>query len=450
MASFDQVLMTDLPVGELVNLVTEGGQFMPFLSGTGGGGGGGPLVAVQYEPTNTAQSNSIASVRLTDQLGSDPAAVGLTNLGSDTSGALPAATGNYATVSGGDQNDVSADHATVAGGMNNSASSSFSTVGGGLNNVASVGNAAVVAGGEQNTASAFAATVGGGQGHTASAAHATVSGGLANNATAIGSTVAGGSNNNATAANAYVEGENNISGGEASHAEGSSTLSESLGSHAEGIQSTASGQAAHAEGFDTTAAGASAHAEGFETTANNPYSHSEGFATTAFGDASHAQGRGAVTTLEGQDAHASGGPSTATTCYQASNCLVRGQLPGVANPETVAMALGGDTPAGTSPLTLQDGKAYIVTVELVAGSSTFPGTDAWVQSVVVRAQAGAAILDGSGVAEHFGTTAMGVGSSMVIGVESESVVVTYTGATADTPFGANVAATVRWSECPLG
>lgn len=427
-------VLSTLAVGERTMVVdTDGTQF--GLEGGTGGGGGGNLVAVVFEPDPTTASTVIQSVRSADQLPSDATTDGLTNLGSDTTGLLPAATGRYATVSGGDQNNVAAD---------------FCTVGGGERNTASGGNAAVVAGGSQNTASAINATVGGGQGNTASFSHATIAGGNSNNATAAGATVSGGLNNNASAANAYVEGENNISGGEASHAEGSSTLAEGLGSHAEGVQSTASGTAAHAEGFATNSAGDSSHAEGFETTASSDYSHSEGFITTAEAAASHAQGRGAVATLEGQDAHASGGGSAQPNVYQASNVVVRGQLPGVANPETVVLALGGDTPTGTSPMNLQDGKAYIVTVELVAGSSTFPGCDAWIQSVAVRAQSGAAILEGSGAAEHFGTAAMAIGSSMVIGVESESVVVTYTGATADTPFGANVVATVRWSECPLG
>lgn len=86
------------------------------------------------------------------------------------------ASGNYATVGGGQNNTASIDSATVGGGASNTASAPHATVGGGAYNTAS-GSYATVGGGLFNTASGVAATVGGGTYNTASGAYATVGGG---------------------------------------------------------------------------------------------------------------------------------------------------------------------------------------------------------------------------------------------------------------------------------
>jgi len=80
---------------------------------------------------------------------------------------------------------------TLSGGENNKASGDDSTVGGGAFNIAS-GNSATVAGGGDNQATNTQATVAGGSGNRATAAQSTVGGGRFNEATAIYATIAGG------------------------------------------------------------------------------------------------------------------------------------------------------------------------------------------------------------------------------------------------------------------
>jgi hypothetical protein len=86
--------------------------------------------------------------------------------------------GNYASVSGGEQNTASGSLSSVSGGAGNTASGVlFSWVGGGASNTAS-GDFASVSGGLGNIASGNQSSVSGGENNTASGDFASVSGGL--------------------------------------------------------------------------------------------------------------------------------------------------------------------------------------------------------------------------------------------------------------------------------
>jgi hypothetical protein len=86
---------------------------------------------------------------------------------------------------------ASGNNATIGGGQSNTASGSLSTVGGGSSNTASNTNS-TIGGGNSNTSSAYASTVGGGDGNVASSSGATVSGGGTNTANGERSWVPGG------------------------------------------------------------------------------------------------------------------------------------------------------------------------------------------------------------------------------------------------------------------
>lgn len=378
-----------------------------------------------FEPDDTVASTAIMSARSVNQMTSDgtAAALGLTNLSSDTTDALGPNTGLYATVSGGDQNSTTPgastpDYAVVAGGRQNTAAAFGAVIGGGTSNTAGGGNNATVAGGSTNTASAAYATVGGGQGNSASAVHATVAGGLANVASAAAATVSGGNNNHSTGLSAYAEGENNTSSGEASHAEGSATLSNGSASHAEGSETTASGNGSHAEGSLTSALGTASHARGL--------------ATTASATASSASGEGSFAQFEGQAAHASGydagGFPTATTTKQTSVLTMRGTTPGAALGETVELMFGGNGVPASKTLDLVTGKAYTVSVEAIAQGIIVPAgqeAQSYYAQACVKCVLGVATLAGTGVGTAFGDALM-AGGSVSFSVSGNTLHISYT------------------------
>lgn len=181
---------------------------------TGATGAGGGTAAVIFT-TNPTQNSSIQSNRLANQHTSDTtaAAVGLTNLSSDTSGAQAPNTGLYTTISGGDQNATltfaaNPDYAVIAGGRGNSVSGPYTTIGGGKNNDAFT-EGTTVAGGENNTASSTSDTVGGGSGNTAQGSYSTVPGGFGNQANGEYSTAIG-AQNIALGAGTVAAGENSL------------------------------------------------------------------------------------------------------------------------------------------------------------------------------------------------------------------------------------------------
>ncbi|WP_319482082.1 hypothetical protein [uncultured Draconibacterium sp.] len=104
------------------------------------------------------------------------------------------ATGEYATVTGGENNSASGVNSTIAGGRGNIASGARSTVSGGSSNKAT-DSQATVGGGEVNTASGNTSTVSGGALNTASSYYTTVGGGFDNTASGHYSTIPGGVEN---------------------------------------------------------------------------------------------------------------------------------------------------------------------------------------------------------------------------------------------------------------
>ena len=91
-------------------------------------------------------------------------------------------TGDFASVSGGQNNTASGVVASVSGGDQNTASGSVASVSGGASNTAS-GTVASVSGGDQNTASGVGSSVSGGEFNTASGSDSSVSGGNSRTAT---------------------------------------------------------------------------------------------------------------------------------------------------------------------------------------------------------------------------------------------------------------------------
>ncbi len=162
---------------------------------------------------------SIASVAHAYRVGTvDGASGGIINgdvtiLGKGTIGSDNLNTGLGAFVAGiGDT--ASGDYSTVSGGNENVAGSEYATVGGGVGCNA-IGSKTTVSGGAGNSASGAAATIGGGTGNEALAEYATVTGGFAGYASGDFSTVCGGHHNTATAAHAAaVGGRNNFATGE--------------------------------------------------------------------------------------------------------------------------------------------------------------------------------------------------------------------------------------------
>src|SRR5436190_8163203 len=112
----------------------------------------------------------------------------------------------FASIGLGLNASASGQRATVGGGDFNTASGTDSTSSGGFSNTAS-GSGSFVGGGSFNTASAQQATVAGGGSNTASGTQdSTVGGGAFNDASGIRSTIAGGKNNTAAGDSATVGG----------------------------------------------------------------------------------------------------------------------------------------------------------------------------------------------------------------------------------------------------
>lgn len=135
------------------------------------------------------------------------------------------AQGSYSVVSGGggeypgDENHAQGDYASVGGGRRNSAGTEpdgdHATVGGGESNMAA-GRHTTVGGGQNNQALEQGAAVGGGQNNEASGSNACVGGGQDNVARGILSTVPGGLDNAATGAYSFAAGRFSKASGTAS------------------------------------------------------------------------------------------------------------------------------------------------------------------------------------------------------------------------------------------
>jgi len=128
---------------------------------------GGAVIFDGGTPSNTRTTRSI------NQSPIDNTKNGITNLSSDTSGTSPGAVADFATISGGDQNniDVNSLYGTIGGGLQNSVKGQWGTVGGGFGNQAGsefdvFGQDAVVCGGLGNKARGWDSAIVGGTGNS--------------------------------------------------------------------------------------------------------------------------------------------------------------------------------------------------------------------------------------------------------------------------------------------
>ena len=116
------------------------------------------------------------------------------------------ASGNTATIGGGEFNDATAVNATIAGGYNNTANDNSAAVGGGQANIA--GHTATVGGGLQNFAYGRSSAIGGGQANIANGLESTISGGRNNTTNGRYAAIIGGHFNSASADNTVAAGYN--------------------------------------------------------------------------------------------------------------------------------------------------------------------------------------------------------------------------------------------------
>jgi hypothetical protein len=163
------------------------------------------------------------------------------------------ASGNIATVAGGQNNVASVgNQPTVGGGYDNVASASYSTIAGGYENNANAARAAI-AGGRENTNSGLSAAIGGGDNNTipSGGQWAAIGGGATNTASGHAATVGGGDNNySALQGDTVAGGETNSSiGGDSTVGGGNYNLSEQPG------DTVAGGQGNQAAGGDSTVGG---------------------------------------------------------------------------------------------------------------------------------------------------------------------------------------------------
>jgi hypothetical protein len=375
-------------------------------------GGGGSSSAVIFDAGATPNQNLIAD-RTGDTSTNDPTKTGIVNLG-----VASTASGDYATVSGGNGNTASGDRSTVVGGDANTATGVSSVAAGEFSTADGEGSIAMGRFAYANGIGAVALASGNvnsgdkavalneavvNSGDKAMAVNeAVINGGIssfaANSAVigtgdysaAFGKATIGNQNYafaegdgdiHNTADYAHVEGyqtliDGSVGGGcTAGHAEGMFSTAQGEGSHAEGYNAASRGLYSHAEGIDTftnyAGAGADgAHAEGRLTQANGHYSHAEGYQTVATGQGSHAEGWqseaignyahasgiGAKPRMAGEWGHASGIYNNNYQPY--AGCVV---LRGNCDNDPI-LRFNGITGYGTDEFQLKTASTYLVSV----------------------------------------------------------------------------------------
>ena len=123
----------------------------------------------------------------------------------------------YSSISGGEDNEATAEGASIGGGFFNKAHGTYSGVGSGTSNVAD-GSKSYVGGGSQNKAEGNFSFVGGGgsnvvgEGNTAEGDNSFVGGGFKNEAKGDYSTVSGGESNSASAEGSTISGGGGATG----------------------------------------------------------------------------------------------------------------------------------------------------------------------------------------------------------------------------------------------
>ncbi|HBC47280.1 MAG TPA: hypothetical protein DCZ43_09560 [candidate division Zixibacteria bacterium] len=228
---------------------------------TGGSGNGWTDLGNYIQPTNTSDTVFIGLNPPPGlPLGKLNVMGGLVVQDKATIGSTNQNTGNYAYVAG-HSSRVLADYATVSGGNNNEANQSGATISGGLSNVASA-NSATISGGSGNLSNGIASTVSGGIQNAALGVGSSISGGTNNIAGGIQSAIAGGTSNLATS------NETSIGGGYGNIASGgSSTIAGGSGNMANGVASFIGGGS-----NDTTSGANSVVSGGQGNAATNQYS----------------------------------------------------------------------------------------------------------------------------------------------------------------------------------
>jgi hypothetical protein len=190
-------------------------------------------------------------------------------------------TGNFATISGGVDNQASSElatvgggahnyatglRATIAGGWANNASNEYTTIGGGFSNAAS-GLRATVSGGFGNQALGNFSSAGGGVANQASGDYAAISGGYGNATTAGFATIAGGGRSNpadVNSANRVTDDYGTVGGGGNNQAgdNSGSTTDAFYAVVAGGKDNVAGDRYASVGGGDNNRAGEAAHVGG--------------------------------------------------------------------------------------------------------------------------------------------------------------------------------------------
>ena len=178
-------------------------HFRNGASSTNTTNGLGNLIVGYNEDLNTVGVSAPRTLGTNDRSGSHNVVIGPEHEYSSHSGLVVGVgniiSGEYASVSGGRDNEASGDYGSVSGGQNNEASGDAASVSGGLANVAS-GSYASVSGGNNNTAGpASASSVSGGRLNRATGEAASVSGGYHNWASGKRSSISGGKNQTANA-----------------------------------------------------------------------------------------------------------------------------------------------------------------------------------------------------------------------------------------------------------
>ena len=279
---------------QLVHYKNSGGTILEIFSAAGG-------LTTFVEAENTAAPNATVPV---DSLSASGAA---TNI--DVA-ILPKGTGAFM---------LDIPDGTSAGGNKRGAKAvDLQTFRSSATMVAS-GESATISGGETNTASGSAATVGGGASNVSSSFRTVVSGGILNTASGVHATVGGGYNNASSGESSFTVGQANIASGQGSTATGVSNTASGGFSFAGGNGSSATGAYGFSFGYFTTAGtycyaigrNASAtnesYAFGWAVNASGQYSTALGASTVASGQYSTAMGLSSSTLgIYGRQAYASG------------------------------------------------------------------------------------------------------------------------------------------------
>lgn len=307
----------------------------------------------------------------------------------DGAAALTGNDGNWNFILGGYDTVVNGS-ACIASGYHNGifAGVTHATIGGGSHHRIQLSDYSTIAGGTQNTITGSTATIGGGRVNTA-AATATVAGGSTNAATGATSTIGGGFGHTGSGDNSAIAG---------------------------GYQNTASGNAASVGGGQAnTASGQGAAVPGGR----------DNKAVTAY---SVASGRGAVTSILGERAHASSPFVTAGDAQESTTILKRQTT----DATQVALAdAGGSSSPLMAPVSTN---AYVVTV--VARRTDVEGDHAaWrIQGCLARHNTGSTMV-GTPTVTSIGATAGAAGWAVAVTYSSGRLVVNVTG---------QAAATIRW------